>query len=100
MNSKGRYGKFTHTDTPTDTEPDTHLKQHQKITNRHKLTTHTQTQTHAHTNAEGNRSDLLMIFGEVYYGNERFSAEEGVVDGAVKEDVLFLRLDHVDSLLA
>ena len=61
---------------------------------------HTQTQTHAHTNAEGDRSDLLMIFGEVYYGNERFSAEEGVVDGAVKEDVLFLRLDHVDSLLA
>ena len=41
-----------------------------------------------------------MIFGEVDDGNECFAAENGVIDGAVKEDVLLLRLHHVDALLA
>ena len=41
-----------------------------------------------------------MIFGEVDHGNESLAAKQGVIDGAVEEDVLLLRLHHVDALLA
>ena len=40
-----------------------------------------------------------MIFGEVYDRNESLAAKKGIVDGAVKEDVLLLCLHHVYSLL-
>ena len=45
-------------------------------------------------------SYLLVIFGEVNHRNECFAAEEGIVYGAMKEDVLFFRLNHIDPLFA